>query len=237
MMDILNVVLHFAIGFFIPIFGRFLSKSYPCSLHSFIGDGIKYYLNKKICKQSHHLNSFKSLNKRYFYSKLLYGALFAVLTSFLNDLHLNLFVWLLLLAGYIDAKVWVIPDLITLPLLFTGLSTTLFQSNKLAIYNAIGIYIICSALALFAHLKNNDSFGGGDVKLLAAVAALLGAEITGLVLVGAAIVAAPYCMAKKTRQVPLAPFVSASAIASILILRHGPYYGIISSLWGKWFVQ
>ena len=64
---ILPLAIFFSTGFFIPVLSRFLIKFYPCSMHSYFGDMLKFCINKKQIKLKHthkQYNYLKILNKK-----------------------------------------------------------------------------------------------------------------------------------------------------------------------------
>lgn len=231
--QILKIFTYFAMGFFIPVLSRFLMKFYPCSLHSYIGDILKYnFKNKRKNKlnNSHYQNMYNILKKRHFYNKLFYGILFLFLSftltyllkNYINkDYPLILFVillFLLIFSSNIDNKCRLIPDIITLPMLLIGILISIYCKNN-EIYSPILIspinsiisslftYILCSCLALMFYFKSPYAFGGGDVKLLTALASFTGFENLGKILIISFIIMLIYCSIKKERFAPLAPFI------------------------------
>lgn len=79
--------------------------------------------------------------------------------------------WSLLLLAGIDIKYYLLPDCLTLPLLWLGLignSFTLFISPAEAIYGAVAGYVSLWLVAmLFQYFRKLEGIGRGDVKLLA----------------------------------------------------------------------
>lgn len=86
----------------------------------------------------------------------------------------------MLTLSLIDLRYQLLPDALTLPLLWLGL---LFQASGIlpqvgpteAIFGAAGGYLLFRLLAwLWRVLRHQEALGGGDVKLLAALGAWLG---------------------------------------------------------------
>ena len=139
-------------------------------------------------------------------------------------------VWSLIALTFIDADTQLLPDSITLPLLWLGLLFNLsgtFVGLSAAVVGAMAGYLsLWSVYWLFKLLTGKEGMGYGDFKLLAALGAWLGWQMLPLVillssLVGAVVGVALIILAKRGRQVPI-PF--------------GPYLaaaGIIALLWGK----
>jgi leader peptidase (prepilin peptidase) / N-methyltransferase len=90
--------------------------------------------------------------------------------------------WWLLTLAWIDARCWLLPDLLTLPLVLAGLSAAwLCDQGELA-SRALGAvlgYAAFRAVAyLYRQLRGRDGLGEGDAKLLAAAGAWVG--VSGL---------------------------------------------------------
>ncbi|WP_390216589.1 prepilin peptidase [Brenneria goodwinii] len=85
--------------------------------------------------------------------------------------------WLLTLAA-IDARTWLLPDALTLPLLWLGLGFNLFDTFvplAQAVAGAMAGYLLPWCLLWgFKLLRGKDGLGYGDLKLLAALGAWLG---------------------------------------------------------------
>jgi leader peptidase (prepilin peptidase) / N-methyltransferase len=90
--------------------------------------------------------------------------------------------WWLLALGWVDARHWLLPDPLTLPLVVAGLATALaFEPDRLTdrALGAVAGYLGLRIVAYFYRkLRGRDGLGGGDAKLLAAAGAWVGA--TGL---------------------------------------------------------
>jgi leader peptidase (prepilin peptidase) / N-methyltransferase len=99
--------------------------------------------------------------------------------------------WWLLALGWIDARSWLLPDLLTLPLVMAGLAAAwAFEPEALAgraLGAALG-YLALRALALaYRALRGREGLGAGDAKLLAAAGAWVGARALPQVILLAAL--------------------------------------------------
>jgi leader peptidase (prepilin peptidase)/N-methyltransferase len=87
--------------------------------------------------------------------------------------------WWLLTLGWIDLRCWLLPDVLTLPLVLAGLAATLaFDPDGLAdrALGAVLGYVALRAIAmLYRALRGREGLGQGDAKLLAAAGAWVGA--------------------------------------------------------------
>ena len=108
--------------------------------------------------------------------------------------------WWLLALGWIDLRCWLLPDALTLPLIIAGLAAAfLFNPDQLtdrAVGAALGYLTLTAIAALYRALRGREGLGGGDVKLLAASGAWLGAAALPQVILLAALsaLAAAACL-------------------------------------------
>ena len=138
--------------------------------------------------------------------------------------------WGMIALTFIDADTQLLPDSITLPLLWLGLivnSDSTFTDLRSAVLGAVfGYLALWSVYWLFKLATKKEGMGYGDFKLLAAIGAWLGWQVLPLVIllssvVGAVIGISLIVLARMGRNIPL-PF--------------GPYLamaGFIALLWGK----
>lgn len=143
-------------------------------------------------------------------------------------------VWALIALTFIDFDTQLLPDSITLPLLWLGLLLNLsgtFTSLPNALIGAVAGYLILwSVYWAFKLTTGKEGMGYGDFKLLAALGAWLGWTMLPLIillssLVGAVVGVALIIFAKHGRNIPI-PF--------------GPYLaggGLIALFWGQALTQ
>lgn len=90
-----------------------------------------------------------------------------------------LFGWWLLTLGWTDLRSWILPDVLTLPLIIAGLAAALVfdpdQLTQRALGAALGYLSLAAVAAVYRALRGREGLGGGDAKLLAASGAWLGA--------------------------------------------------------------
>jgi len=91
--------------------------------------------------------------------------------------------WLLALAG-IDLRVWLLPDLLTLPLIAAGLAAAATLDPRSLLDRALQ-----AIAALYRTVRRREGLGGGDAKLLAAAGAWVGATALPQVILLAALTA------------------------------------------------
>lgn len=145
-----------------------------------------------------------------------------------------LLVWALVALTFIDFDTQLLPDSITLPLLWVGLlfnMSSTFTDLHSALAGAMAGYLsLWSVYWAFKLVTGKEGMGYGDFKLLAAIGAWLGWQLLPLTIllssfVGAIAGIALIILAKRGRNVPI-PF--------------GPYLataGLIALFWGKDLTQ
>ena len=140
------------------------------------------------------------------------------------------FVWVLLALTFIDIDTQLLPDTLTIPLIWIGLLFNLgghLVDIKSAVLGAVvGYLVLWSVYWLFKLATGKEGMGYGDFKLLSAIGAWLGWQQLPLTIllssvVGAAIGMFMILVARRGREVPI-PFGPYLAIA-----------GMIALFWGK----
>lgn len=141
-----------------------------------------------------------------------------------------LFVAAMIALTFIDFDSQLLPDSITLPLLWAGLLLNVFATFTdltSAVWGAVAGYLtLWSVYWLFKLTTGKEGMGYGDFKLLAAIGAWLGWQVLPLTIllssmVGALVGIGLIVLARHGRNVPI-PF--------------GPYLaaaGIVALFWGK----
>jgi leader peptidase (prepilin peptidase)/N-methyltransferase len=131
-----------------------------------------------------------------------------------QTLGVLLLVWTLIALAFIDLDTTLLPDSLTLPLLWLGLLFNLgghFASLSDAVIGAMAGYgVLWSVYWLFRLATGKEGMGYGDFKLLAAIGAWLGWQMLPVTLllssiVGAAVGVAMIVLVKHDRRVPI-PF-------------------------------
>ena len=145
-----------------------------------------------------------------------------------------LLIWAMIALTGIDFDTQLLPDSITLPLIWLGLLFNLsgtYTSLSSAVIGAVAGYLsLWSVYWGFKLATGKEGMGFGDFKLLAAIGAWLGWQMLPLTIllssfVGAVVGVALIVLAKRGRNVPI-PF--------------GPYLaaaGLLALFWGKPLTQ
>lgn len=173
------------------------------------------------------------ISPRYPVVELLTGALSALLIwhfgSGLAGLATLVFAYLLIAMTFIDADTQLLPDDLTLPLLWLGLLVNLngaFVPLADAVIGAAAGYLaLWSIYWVFKLATGKEGMGYGDFKLLAALGAWLGWKMLPVIillssLVGAVVGIALIVFARHGRDKPI-PFGPYLAVAGMITLFYG----------------
>jgi leader peptidase (prepilin peptidase)/N-methyltransferase len=144
------------------------------------------------------------------------------------------FLWLLIAMTFIDADTKLLPDDLTLPLLWLGLLVNLngaFVPLQEAVIGAAAGYLaLWSVYWLFKLATGKEGMGYGDFKLLAALGAWMGWTMLPLIILLSSMVGAVVgiCLIAFTRRgrdnpIPFGPYLAAA--------------GLIALIWGKMLVR
>ncbi|PIQ41173.1 MAG: prepilin peptidase [Thalassolituus sp. CG17_big_fil_post_rev_8_21_14_2_50_53_8] len=140
------------------------------------------------------------------------------------------FTWLLISMSVIDIDHQILPDTMTLSLLWLGLlvnSQGLFTDLESAVYGAAAGYLaLWSVFWIFKLVTGKEGMGYGDFKLLAALGAWLGVQSLPLIILLSSVVGAVVGIAgiiilgrDKNLPIPFGPYLAAA--------------GWIAALWGN----
>jgi len=149
----------------------------------------------------------------------------------MSPIYVYVTVWIALFAwaSIIDFKNFILPDLITIPLILSGVLFNSFSANSFSSStdSLLGVLIGYGLIRLvdecYFKLKKQRGIGQGDAKLLAAIGAILGwqtifpvlcfASILGVV-VGLSLI--KFKRSALENKIPFGPFLSFFACAFIL---------------------
>ncbi len=140
-----------------------------------------------------------------------------------------LLAWSLIALSFIDLEHHLLPDAITLPLIWIGLFISLFgvfTDPRSAIVGALAGYLVLwSVYQLFKLLTRKEGMGYGDFKLLAALGAWIGWQALPVIvilssLVGAIVGIGLIALRGRDRNIPI-PFGPYLALAGWLTLLWG----------------
>lgn len=177
----------------------------------------------------------KAISPQYFIVELVMASLFCL--AFLNYgwswflLEICLFIFASVTASFIDLKHYILPDVFTLSGVVIGLVGAALNPERYFIDAFIGFLVGGGFLYLTAYvhyrIRGVEGMGGGDIKLVAWIGAVLGwqsllfvfcvASIAGLVV---AVVLSTVFKRSLKDPIPFGPFLTSAAL--IYALVNGP---------------
>ncbi len=168
---------------------------------------------------------------RYPMVELLTGFLTLAMLSLFGFSWLGLaaltFTWILLALTFIDYDTQLLPDQLTLPLVWLGLLVNLqggFTDTRSAIVGAVAGYLfLWSTYWAFKLITGKEGMGYGDFKLLAAIGAWLGWQVLPAAVLIAAGVGLLYALAtsvlgqrESSQPIPFGPFLAIAGWVSLV---------------------
>jgi len=216
------IVYGFVLGFIIPYMARRFAKFMPASAAVAVWRLICPVKCTSFQKRKDN-DHYKKLIRSYFWRSFMYGLSGAVL-FYLASLHFQpfglagilAFMWALLLLFEIDYKTMLLPDVVTVPLLIGGfVFSSLYGVWVLPVESALGAsagYLLPVIAGLMIVWKHADAFGGGDIKLLAAIGAWLGILPVIYTILLASLLFAVFAAVKRQRAGAFGPAITVAAI-------------------------
>lgn len=218
--------------------------SYPPSACPHCGQRIRFWQNipvlSYLMQRGKCAGCRATISPRYVWVEILTAVL-----SFLVAVHFHelwqivfalLFTWALVALVFIDAEHQLLPDVITLPLMWLGILAGifgLFVPLQVAVIGAmLGYLSLWSVYWLFKLITGREGMGYGDFKLLAALCAFQGAQAIPMILLVAALCGLAYAAIArigKGRPFAFGPFL---AMAGWISFMYGGELGALSGLFG-----
>lgn len=214
----------FVFGGLVPYMARRFAKFMPATPAYALYRLIKP--NKHTCREN---EKYRQLKKKYMLRSLLYAFMSAGVSAVvvykfgvLSQAWWIGFVWALILMAEIDFRMFLLPDILTVPLLICGfVFATTFNPNVSAFESAtaalLGYFIPVLATVLMLW-KNKEAFGGGDIKLLSAIGAWIGVEGLLYTILMSCVIFGICMFIKRQRTGAYGPALAMAAIIYLLIL-------------------
>ena len=147
--------------------------------------------------------------------------------SFFTVFAALVFTWFLIALSGIDYETYLLPDNLTIPLIWIGLVVnyfSLFTTLENALWGSvIGYLSFYFVLHLFKLITKKDGLGYGDLKLLSAIGAWLGWEILPAVILFASVLGLFFGLIKifkgqsKDQPIPFGPYLAISGWMAMLL--------------------
>lgn len=212
----------FVFGLFIPYMARRFAKFMPAT---FAGAMVELCRSGKKVKAYRQLKPYRKLAWR----SIMSGIVTAGVT-WLAYVHFGSFgfgfmaayLWILLLLAEIDYRCFLLPDILTVPLLLLGFLASSLDMGLVAVgesaMGAIIGYFLPVAVSLLIVWRKKDAFGGGDIKLLAALGAWLGIEGLFYVIILASVLGIIYALARRQKSLAFGPMIALAGIVVAICL-------------------
>ena len=137
-----------------------------------------------------------------------------------------LFVWCMIALTFIDLDSQLLPDDITLPLLWAGLLVNLgggFVDLRSAVIGAVAGYVaLWSVYWVFKLATGKEGMGYGDFKLLAAIGAWFGWQMLTLVILASSVAGAAvgigliaFAGHRRGKPIPFGPYLAAAGVVAL----------------------
>ncbi len=205
-------------GYFVPFMARRFAKFMPAT---FAGAMVEMFRPEKKLKAYRKLNQYKLLRGRCFVFAWVAAAITAIAYHYFGRYGFAftaVYIWLLLLLAEIDYRTFLLPDILTVPLLILGFLAASVDMGFVAVgESAVGAtigYFLPTLVSLLIVWRKKDAFGGGDIKLLAAVGAWVGVKGLLYVIVAASVLGFVYAFAVRKKALAFGPMI---AIAGIIV--------------------
>lgn len=224
----------FILGFSIPYLARRYAKFMPATMAYALYR--IFHINKSVSKSKKLCNrKYLQLKNHYLMRSLGWGIISSAILLLISlstpsneTPWLAFFIIILLLLTEIDKRIEYLPDILTSPLLIGGFAYAVFAGNLLgeniilsttnSSLGAIMGYLLPVVASLLLIKKHPDNFGGGDIKILAAIGAWLGLINIPYVIILSCIIFGISCFINKKRAGAFGPSIVLSALIILFIL-------------------
>ena len=232
----LYIIIGFAFGFTIPYLARRFSKFMPATFAYALYR--IFHINKSVSYAKRKNNhKYQLLCHRYFMRSLGWGIITSAVIFLTSQVlpaqetpWISFLIIVLFMLMEIDKRMFLLPDILTVPLLIVGFMYATFAGNCLgydiasstanSALGALGGYIIPVIASLFIIKKHPDAFGGGDIKLLSAVGAWLGFSNIPYIILLSCFIFAISCFINKKRQDAYGPSIAISTLIILFLIKY-----------------
>ena len=217
----------FTLGFLLPLmasrFGKFMPADAGTALASLFHRP-RFSKGLTLAYKMH----FKNLWMKLLGSCVLFGLILMSLYG-MTDLYfsetsrifIKIMIFLSLLLALVDAKLMLLPDVLTMPLLIFGFAYSVFGgaiSPETSVLGALFGYFLPTVAVFLIYPLIKGGFGGGDVKMLAALGAWLGFVGLNLTLLLSCVVFMIFTLFTKEKSGPYGPALAISALIVLFVL-------------------
>lgn len=213
---IVYVLCAFLFGIMVPYMARRFAKFMPAT---FAGAVVEMFRPVKKVRKYYTLR----LYKKFVCRSIIIGIVTATITAgaYRHFTYFELgwivcFIWALILLAEIDYRTFLLPDILTVPLLIIGFAfvawNVAFVSVEESALGAVIGYFLPVMVSMIIVWRKKDAFGGGDIKLLAALGAWLGSEGLLYVIVLASVAGCIYAILWRKKTLAFGPMLALAGI-------------------------
>ncbi|MDD7313961.1 MAG: A24 family peptidase [bacterium] len=206
----------FVFGGFIPYAARRFAKFMPATFAGALVELFRWGKKNKNYRRNKLYRLFFARSVGFgFLTAFVIGAAYLHFGS-LGLSFLSTYFLILFLLAEIDFRTCLLPDILTVPLLIIGFVASVIGNgfvmpNEAALGAFIGYFLPVLASLLMVWYRK-DAFGGGDIKLLAALGAWLGVEGLLYVVVLSSFFGIGYACLRRRRVLAFGPMLALSGI-------------------------
>lgn len=221
----------FIFGLLIPYMARRFAKFMPATMAYALYRLI--WPVKRVSREKREQNgNYQKLKKKYIMRSIGWAIVSSALSlgiyfcfnQTVSAWYLGLILPLLLLYE-IDERMFLLPDILTVPLLLGGFCFSAFTLSpineefltpaQISALGAIAGYVLPIIASIFLIKKHPDCFGGGDIKLLAALGAWFGLGVVPYLILLSSAVFAIISLIKRQRAGAFGPSIVIAAIVLV----------------------
>lgn len=206
----------FVLGAFIPYVSRRFAKFMPAT---FAGALVDVFRGGKKNKKYRKTRLYKLFCLRSIGCGLLSAGIVGWAYVHFGSMGISLlsaYFLILLLLAEIDSRTCLLPDILTVPLLVLGFFVSVsgkgFVVPEEAALGAVTGYFLPVFASLLMVWYRRDAFGGGDIKLLAALGCWLGVEGVLYAIILSSFLGLGYACLKRRRVLAFGPMLALSGI-------------------------
>ena len=210
------IVSAFVFGLFIPYLARRFAKFMPAT---FAGAVVEIFHPGRKVRNYRKLKLYRCFLWRSLMSGVVTAAVTLAAYKHFGTYGFGFtaaYLWIVLLLAEIDFRTYFLPDILTVPLLILGFAASSldmgFVTAAESSVGALAGYFLPVLASLLIVWRKRDAFGGGDIKMLAALGAWLGIEGLLYVIAAAALGGIAYAAFKRQRTVAFGPMIALAGI-------------------------
>lgn len=226
---ILTTLISFFIGFTLPFIASRFGKILPADPGTIL---VRLWHKPHFPKKTSSIHR-KKLHRKW-YKLIFYSVCWGIISALLNTgiaiflpadtiVWANVFIYFVILGIIIDQQFCLLPDFVTFPLLLIGFWAAYqghFLSIEDSLIGAVFGYSVSIIAVIVMTCFHQAVFGAGDVKMLTALGAWLGAYGLNLALLISFVLFSGWSFIKRRGTGPFGPALGIAAVFSLFYLYY-----------------